>query len=520
MTNQISFRDLGILPQFVESLEKLKFTIPTPIQAKAIPLGIEGKDLIGIAQTGTGKTLAFGIPMVQRLFQQRGIGLVVVPTRELATQVEETLFKISHDFAMRTACLIGGASMYNQVQALKRRPKIIVATPGRLIDHIEQGTVLLFDVSMLVLDEADRMFDMGFAPQIETIIKSLPVARQTLLFSATMPAPIAKLAMQYMQIPISIEVAPQGTAIEKVTQELFVVNPEYRKQLLGYLIEQNINDTILVFTRTKITAKVLTRQLNAMGHRAGEIHADRSTSQRREALEGFKRGKYRILVATDIAARGIDVKDIGIVINFDLPDEAENYIHRIGRTARAGKGGRAISFALPDQTRLVRAIERLMRQQIEVSKHPEVPSAELELHERPGSGRRFGGGGGKSFGGQRRSFGGGGGAPRRSFGGGERRSFGGEKRTYGDKPAFGGGEKKRYGYSRVEPGNETEAPKRDYGDKPSYGEKRSYGPKKFGDKPKFGEKRSFGDKPSFGGGRRFGKPRTEGSTSSSSRERY
>jgi ATP-dependent RNA helicase RhlE len=442
--------------------------------------------------------------MVQRLQQHKGIGLIVVPTRELATQVEETMFKITHDFGMRTACLIGGASMYNQVQALKRRPRIIVATPGRLIDHIEQGTVLLFDVSVLVLDEADRMFDMGFAPQIEAIIKNLPVARQTLLFSATMPPPIAKLAMKYMQIPISIEVAPQGTTAANISQELFVVTAEYRKQLLASLIDQNKNETILVFTRTKITAKNLTRQLNAIGHRAGEIHADRSTSQRREALEGFKRGRYRILVATDIAARGIDVKDIGIVINFDLPDEAENYIHRIGRTARAGKGGRAISFALPDQTKLVRAIERLMRHDLAVSTHPDVPAAELDTRERPGSGRRFGGGG-KPFG-ARRPFGG----ERRSFGG-EKRSYGGERRAYGDKPAFSG-EKKRYGYSRVEPGNELEMPRRESQ------EKRSFGPKKFGDKPQFGEKRSFGNKPKFGGGRRFGKPRSE--SSNSSRERY
>lgn len=367
-----SFYGLGIAPKILETLDRLKFTIPTPIQHKAIPPCIDGKDVIAIAQTGTGKTLAFVIPAVQRLAQAKGRCLVLVPTRELALQVDETFQKIAPLFGIRSVVLIGGAPMHPQVHDLRKNPRVLIATPGRLIDHIEQGTVLLHDVNILVLDEADRMLDMGFAPQLEKILKFVPRNRQTALFSATIPADVVKIATAHMKLPIHVEVAPSGTTVEGVTQELFIVNKDAKKQLLGKLLNQ-YHGSVLLFTRTKFSAGKVARTLKGMGHKAAEIHSNRSLSQRREALDGFKSGRYRILVATDIAARGIDVAGIELVINFDIPDDAENYVHRIGRTARAGLKGRAISFATPDQGADVKSIEKLIRSAIPVSEHPELP---------------------------------------------------------------------------------------------------------------------------------------------------
>lgn len=366
----ISFYGLGIAPQLLETLQRLKFHTPTPIQQKAIPLAIEGQDVIGIAQTGTGKTMAFGIPMIQRLAQKQGRGLILVPTRELALQVHQSLQKLSPN--TKFAVLIGGASMHNQIQELRRHPRILIATPGRLIDHMEQRYVFLDDVSILVLDEADRMLDMGFAPQIQMILRKIPKERQTMLFSATIPDSIMKIAASQMKLPVHIEIAKSGTVAEKITQEVFVVKKESKKQLLGKILAQ-YHGTVLVFTRTKIGARKITRVIRDMGHSTAEIHADRSLSQRREALEGFKSGKYRILVATDIAARGIDVKGIELVLNYDLPDDSENYVHRIGRTGRIGDKGHAISFATPDQGKDVKAIEKLMRAALPISEHPEMP---------------------------------------------------------------------------------------------------------------------------------------------------
>jgi ATP-dependent RNA helicase RhlE len=375
--NNNTFYGLGIAPRILELLERMKFTVPTPIQSKAIPIAIEGKDLIGVAQTGTGKTLAFGIPLVQRLAQLPGRGLVLVPTRELALQVDETINKIGHPFGMKTAVIIGGASMHLQMQALRKNPRVIIATPGRLLDHLGQSTLRLDDVQILVLDEADRMLDMGFAPQIDRIMRYLPRERQTMLFSATIPEKIVRIAASNMQLPVSVEIAPSGTAAEHVKQELYIIRKEEKSQLLGKLLDQ-YRGTVLLFSRTKRGAFRITRGLRSMGYSAAEIHSDRSLAQRREALEGFKSGKYRILVATDIAARGIDVKGIELVVNYDLPDDAENYIHRIGRTARAGHEGLAISFATPDQRSEVRNIEKLMRTVLPVSKHPAFPSIEFE----------------------------------------------------------------------------------------------------------------------------------------------
>jgi ATP-dependent RNA helicase RhlE len=372
--NEDSFYGLGIAPGLLDIIAKLQFTIPTPIQFKAIPIAVEGKDIIGIAQTGTGKTLAFGIPMVQRLAQDpNGRGLIVVPTRELALQVAETIQKLGPAFKMKSVVLIGGQSMVPQMQGLRQNPRIIIATPGRLLDHMERRTVSLSDIKILVLDEADRMLDMGFMPQIREILRAIPKERQTMLFSATMPSDIVQIAQNHMKLPVRTEIAPQGTAAELVTQEIFVVRGDLKNVILNEILKQ-YTGSVLMFTRTKRGAAKVTRSLKNAGYSAAEIHSDRSMGQRKEALSGFKSGRFRVLVATDIAARGIDVVGIELVINYDLPDEAGNYVHRIGRTGRAGQKGHAISLATPDQAGDIRAIERIIRTTIPVSTHPKVPT--------------------------------------------------------------------------------------------------------------------------------------------------
>jgi len=371
-----SFYGLGIAPKILDILVHIKFKVPTPIQLKAIPLAIEGKDVIGIAQTGTGKTHAFAIPMVQCLAKMKGVGLVIAPTRELAIQIDEAFQGIAHSFGMKTACLIGGAPMQGQTQALRKNPRIVIVTPGRLLDHMSRWNFLPNNVTMLVLDEADRMLDMGFAPQITKILRFLPKDRQTMLFSATIPKEIMEIAAKYMKLPVSVEIAPSGTTVESVTQELFIVKKEAKPRLLGKLLAQ-YHGSVLLFSRTKYNARKIMTSVRNMGYSAAEMHSNRSLSQRREALEGFKSGRYKVLVATDIAARGIDVIGIELVINYDLPEDAENYVHRIGRTARAGCRGHAISFATPEQSRDVRDIEKLIRSTLPVSKHPELPPEEF-----------------------------------------------------------------------------------------------------------------------------------------------
>jgi ATP-dependent RNA helicase RhlE len=369
---QSNFYGLGIAPGILEIIKRAGFTTPTPIQQKAIPIALEGKDVIGIAQTGTGKTLAFGIPLIQRLAQKNCMGLVLVPTRELALQVHEAIHKLSTSFHLGTAVIIGGESMGRQITALSQKPRIIVATPGRLLDHMRERRVRLDTVQFLVLDEADRMLDMGFAPQIEQILRAIPKDRQTLLFSATLPARIVSIASSHMKLPVRTEIAPAGTAAENVSQEIFVVKKENKGALLNILLAE-YTGPVLLFTRTKRGARKVTQHLKQSGHRAAEIHADRSLNQRKEALEGFKSGKYRILAATDIAARGIDVTGIELVINYDLPDDPENYVHRIGRTGRAGRTGHAVSLATPDQKSDVQAIEHLIKKTIPLSAHPKMP---------------------------------------------------------------------------------------------------------------------------------------------------
>ena len=371
MTDSSNFYRLGIAPNILSILDKLGFKVPTPIQEKSIPQAIEGKDVIGLAQTGTGKTLAFGIPMIQATLRGKH-GLVILPTRELALQVDETFRKIGMSLGVRTALLIGGESSYRQIQALRRNPTIIIGTPGRIIDHLEQKSLSLAHTAILVLDEADRMLDMGFAPQLKRILTTVPHERQTMLFSATMPDTIVNIARSYMKLPVRIEIAPPGTTTEKITQEVFFISKMDKPRLLEKLLYE-YRGSVLIFSRTKFGAKKIAAGVRALGHSVSELHSNKSLRQRREALDGFRNGKYRILVATDIAARGIDVKGIELVLNYDLPDNPEDYIHRIGRTARAGASGQAISFATPDQKGDIRSIERLMRVALPLSTLPELP---------------------------------------------------------------------------------------------------------------------------------------------------
>lgn len=395
---QPSFDGLGISDTFLNVLTKHGFSVPTPIQHKAIPPAVSGEDIIGIAQTGTGKTLAFGVPMLQRMHkgEAKGIGLVLLPTRELALQVDETLKRLGKDQGLRTAILIGGERMDRQVRQLRLQPHVLVATPGRLLDLADQRMVNLSRVGILVLDEADRMLDMGFAPQINRILGMLPKPdeRQTMLFSATMPDDIVRIANKHMRMPIRVEVAPSGTAAEMVSQEIYIVRKESKFELLGHILEQYAEGPVLVFSRTKHGAHKLAQLLEKTGVRATEIHANKTLAQRVRALEGFKKGIYRVMVATDIAARGIDVSGISLVVNYDLPDNSDDYVHRIGRTGRAGREGHAISLATPDQRADIRAIEKLIRKPLPVAKHPELS---VELPSIPAAQRGV-------FGGRRRSF--------------------------------------------------------------------------------------------------------------------
>ncbi|KJJ85743.1 DEAD/DEAH box helicase [Candidatus Omnitrophus magneticus] len=385
----MSFDGLGISPKILGILDKMEFITPTPIQYKAIPIAIEGKDMMGVAQTGTGKTLAFAIPIIQRLSNAKGKALIIAPTRELVMQIEETFRKITPAFNMRTVPIIGGVSMVPQLNALRYNPRIVIATPGRLVDHMTRNTIKVNDVEILVLDEADRMLDMGFLPDIKRVLNALNRQRQTMLFSATIPNEIMKIASMYMNLPIHIEVAPSGTLAENIIQELFIVKKEDKRNILAKLLEQYYGP-ILLFSRTKHGARDIRRFINDQGHSASEIHSDRSFRERQSALEGFKTGKYKVLVATDIAARGIDVTGIEVVINYDLPEDSEQYVHRIGRTGRAGHKGRAISLATLEQGKDVYNIERFIKAKLPVSEHSSFSREDFIQNTKPRSASRYG----------------------------------------------------------------------------------------------------------------------------------
>lgn len=362
----MKFYELGLTDALARRCESLKFTEPTPIQERAIPVILKGADLIGCAETGTGKTAAFLLPAIHKLILANKPGvrvLVVAPTRELALQIEESYRQFApKKFAC--ASLIGGASMKNQCDALRRGVSVITATPGRLIDHLERGTVDLSHIETLILDEADRMLDMGFLPAIRQILAKIPASRQTLLFSATMSDPIKSLAHSMMRRPETVEVSRQNVTAQTVEQFAYPVAQASKTALLLNLLDTNDFERVIVFTRTKRAADKLARIMTKREMKANRIHADRSQAQRESALRDFRHGKTRVLVATDIASRGIDVDQISHVINYDVPVEPENYVHRVGRTGRAGNLGQAITLVAPDDEIAMRGIERLTEQHV------------------------------------------------------------------------------------------------------------------------------------------------------------
>ncbi len=370
MTDPISFESLGLSAKALTSLARAGYERPTPIQQRALPPALAGRDVVGCAATGTGKTAAFVLPIVERLEGRRGSrALILAPTRELATQIAEHVETFGSSRNVRAAVVIGGVGMQPQVQALREGRQVVVATPGRLNDHLDQGTARLDGIEVLVLDEADRMLDMGFKPQLERILARVPRQRQTMLFSATMAGEVADFASRHLREPVRVEVVRSGTVAERADQRVFFVPNIEKSALLLALLEED-QDSTLVFTRTRRRADRVCQVLDRAGHEVARIHADRSQGQRRTALEGFKSGKYRVLVATDIAARGIDVEEIGHVVNYDLPDVPEDYVHRVGRTARAEASGRASSFCSPEERASLRDIEKLTRVPIREAKIP------------------------------------------------------------------------------------------------------------------------------------------------------
>ncbi|MFA6474692.1 MAG: DEAD/DEAH box helicase [Patescibacteria group bacterium] len=398
-----TFADLGIAPAVLRLLQQRHINIPTPIQHQALPPVLQGHDVIGLAQTGTGKTLVFVLPTVMKLAQNPGQALILVPTRELAQQVADVWQWFERDLRLPYAVVIGGAGMGAQISALKRRPRCIIATPGRLLDHLRQRTVNLQAVNTLILDEADRMFDMGFAPQIKDILKHVvpPAQRQTLLFSATMPSSIRSLVTQSMRTPVSIEVAPSGTTAENIEQEFVVVGTGQKNTAIFELIADK-NTTALIFTRTKHGAKRLTQVLREKGWRAEELHSNRSLFQRKQALAALQSKRSKILVATDIAGRGIDIAHLDVVINYDLPEQAEDYVHRIGRVGRAGRMGKAISLVAIDQSDLFRRIQRFTTKPMTQRKMTSIETIDLPAASSHPAGRKSFGG--RSFGGRRGGF--------------------------------------------------------------------------------------------------------------------
>jgi ATP-dependent RNA helicase RhlE len=371
-----SFDGLGLVEPLRLALRAERHFTPTPIQARTIPLLIQGKDLLGIAETGSGKTAAFALPLLQHLSLQRlprvpsaPGALILAPTRELASQIGERIAAYGRGLPLRSAVIFGGVNQHHQVKALKAGVDILIATPGRLLDLCAQRHVRLDRVSILVLDEADRMLDMGFIHDVRKIVSQCRRARQTVLFSATMPPPIAKLAHDILDEPVRVDVAPAKIAVDRIDQRVFFVGTKEKPALLDSLLADRDMDRVLVFTRTKRGADRVCRNLMQAGIDAAALHGNKAQNARVRALNDFRSGRVRILVATDIAARGIDVPDISHVVNYELPYEPESYVHRIGRTARAGAGGIALSFCDHGERPYLQAIERLMRSPVAVGEH-------------------------------------------------------------------------------------------------------------------------------------------------------
>jgi superfamily II DNA/RNA helicase len=370
----VRFADFGLAPEILRALTDQGYVHPTPIQAQAIPVVLQGRDVMGAAQTGTGKTAGFSLPIIQLLLAHANTSmsparhpvraLVLTPTRELAVQVAENVKAYSRHTPLRSTVVFGGMDMKGQTVILKGGVEIVIATPGRLLDHIEQKNVSLGQVQMLVMDEADRMLDMGFLPDLQRIINLLPKKRQNLMFSATFSPEIKKLANSFLQQPVLIEVARSNATAEKVTQIVYKVDEEQKRDVVEFLIRQRELKQVIIFSNTKIGASRLSRHLEQTGIKASAIHGDKTQQERMAALEAFKQGDIEVLVATDVAARGLDITDLPCVINFDLPYNAEDYVHRIGRTGRAGASGDALSVYSDKDERLLLDIEKLIKQNI------------------------------------------------------------------------------------------------------------------------------------------------------------
>lgn len=366
-TSEITFADLGLSAPMLASLRAAGYERPTPIQAQAVPLALKGRDLMGLAQTGTGKTAAFTIPIIERLMggPTRTRALILTPTRELCQQVEASIRKYSGGTGLDVISVYGGVGYDAQTTALKNGVDIVVATPGRLIDHLEKQHVVFDDLEVLVLDEADRMLDMGFAPQINRIVAQIHPYRQTLLFSATMPPEVEALARKYLRKPQVVQVGRRSQAAATVRHFVYPVPKHKKMELLVHLLRETAaEDSVLVFTRTKHGADRVVRHLGDAGYAADALHADKTQAQREQALARFKAGETKLLVATDIAQRGLDISGITHVINFDVPQQAEDYVHRIGRTGRAAKEGDAFTFMCADEIGMVRTVERVIGQEI------------------------------------------------------------------------------------------------------------------------------------------------------------
>ncbi|NDH61119.1 MAG: DEAD/DEAH box helicase [Alphaproteobacteria bacterium] len=503
--SEVSFADLGLSEPLLRALHGAKYTTPTPIQARTIPALLQGRDVLGIAQTGTGKTAAFALPVLQllaasneRAQPKSPRALVLAPTRELAVQIARSFDTYGRGLGLRLCTVVGGLGYGRQIETLARGVDILIATPGRLLDLVERGNVKLGNVNFFVLDEADRMFDMGFIRDVRRIASSVSKNRQTLLFSATMPNDIAKLSAEILKNPERVEIAAQGKPIEKIEQRVYYVNASSKRQLLSHLLADEALERVIVFTRTKRGANRVAEALEDRGVRSEAIHGNKSQNARQKALDNFSRGKARVLVATDLASRGIDVQGVTHVINYELPADAESYVHRIGRTARAGASGIAVSFCDSSERGQLRSIEKLTRQPIAVvatpanedmpvmppvvrSREERDPRDERGRDERP-RGRGPGGPGGRprSFGDRPRSFGGGhgdrpNGPPRGPRPHGDRPHG---DRPHGDRPH---GDR---------PQGDRPWTQGDFRDRPQQSADRPHG-----DRPQGDRQRSFGDRP-------------------------
>ena len=517
--SEVSFADLGLSEPLLRALHGAKYTTPTPIQARTIPALLQGRDVLGIAQTGTGKTAAFALPVLQllaasneRAQPKSPRALVLAPTRELAVQIARSFDTYGRGLGLRLCTVVGGLGYARQIETLARGVDILIATPGRLLDLVERGNVKLGNVTFFVLDEADRMFDMGFIRDVRRIAGSVSKNRQTLLFSATMPNDIAKLSSEILKNPERVEIAAQGRPIEKIEQRVYYVNASSKRQLLSHLLSDAALERVIVFTRTKRGANRVAEALEDRGVRSEAIHGNKSQNARQKALDNFSRGKARVLVATDLASRGIDVVGVTHVINYELPADAESYVHRIGRTARAGASGIAVSFCDSSERGQLRSIEKLTRQPIAVvatpanedmpvmppvarSREERDPRDERGRDERP-RGRGPGGPGGRprSFGDRPRSFGDRPNGPPRGPRPHGDRPHG--DRPHGDRPQGDRPQGDRPQGDR--PQGERQWTQGDFRDRPQ-GDRpqgdRPHGDRPHNDRPHGDRPRSFGDRP-------------------------